>query len=706
MIQLTMKTLYKIFSIFLLGALLLVGCKDDDFVYGPDNYITSFVLEQSGASYEGTVSDNVITLAVPDYISLEGATVKVGLSKNAQIVPDPASISNWDEDIQFVVTSYDGEKKSTYKYVVERKSVNEANSVVLETQAEVDAFGERGVTSVGGNLVIGRPIGNDSIRSLASLAKLKEIGYSLIINPTYASEDLTGLDNLEKIGNTLQIESVAKLTSVKLPKLKNVGSLTIKNTLIQVVQFPELEYINQSADINCPLGEIKMPNLKSLKGSLSLSTASNSNAMMKQISFPMLEELGNLYTSYFKSMTRMDFPSLKSIGSMTITQSTLLSFINMPQLETITGTVTIPNQSVLSEVSFPALISAKELIIDGKTVRVLDFPKLTTVTGKLYVQNILTSDISSAFPSLAKVDGELQLRELANMTVFKLPTKLKAITKLSIYNRTTTPFSQVDVKGLSIGELNLMANAFRGTKVIGDNIFHGTLTLSSDNATSPYPTFPTLEGFAEVDSLSFGTYISYITDLNIKGIKKINKGLTIPNNNIQRISIVDLEEVGGSFSIGGFTNTIMETPSIEILTLKKVGKDFSIMPNSVSIKKLNFPALESIGGSLTVGTGYSGTWTGNREINTLSFSALKTIGNTLKIFVDTYSNTNSDLTNLDGFSALQQVKAVHVEKQTGLVSYEGLKKALASFSASTWTVSGNGYNPSYDDLKNGNWIKP
>lgn len=702
-----MKNLYNIFYFLMLaGVILFAACDDDgDSFEGKDNYITSFSLVQGTITLEASIAEGVITVKAPDNLTLAGAKANVKLSENAKISPDPASITNWDEEVQFTITSYNGTKAS-YKYTVDRQSIDDANTIVLETQAEVDAFGARGITSIGGNLVIGRPVGLDSIRSLAPLAQLKNVGYSLIIYPTYASASLTGLDNLENIGNTLQIEDVKYLTSASLPKLKTVGGISIRNSLIQIANFPELTAVNQTLSLECPLGEVRMPNLVSVKGALHLSTTSNSKAIMKQISLPKLEELGDLNIYYFQNLTKIDFPVLKTMRSNNFLLPTLLGYMNFPKLETITGTFTVPNASPLSEVSFPSLVSADGIVIDGKKVRVLDFPKLTSVTQKLMIQNIPTSDIDKAFPVLTKVEGELQLRELANLKELKLPAQLKTIGKLSLYNRTSTPISEINIKGINLGELSLMANASRGTKLIGDAVYHGTLSIITDGATSPYPTFPTLDGFSEVDSLSFGTYISYMTDLNIKGIKKINKGLTIPNNSLISISISDLEEVGGSFTLNTFNNTIMTDETLDVPSLKSIGGDLSIAMNSVSIRTLKFSNLSSVGKNFTIGTGYSDMWSGNREFSSLLFPALKTIGNNMKIFVDTYSNKNTTLKNLDGFAALENVKGITVENQTALVSYEGLKKAMSSFPANSWITNGNSYNPTYDDLKAGKWVKP
>ena len=107
------------------------------------------------------------------------------LSENATIYPDPAAVTDWDEERQFVITAYNG-VRSTYKYTVERSGIAHNGTVVLETQADVDDFGQRGITLINGNLTVGRATGTDSITSLAPLENLKEVVYSLTLHATCA----------------------------------------------------------------------------------------------------------------------------------------------------------------------------------------------------------------------------------------------------------------------------------------------------------------------------------------------------------------------------------------------------------------------------------------------------------------------------------------------------------------------------------------
>jgi hypothetical protein len=203
------KTVLRLLPII---AFAFVACTENeaDPFSGKDNYIAAFSLTQGNTVFDAAIAGDVITVTVPEGLSLNNAKATVKLSENASIYPDPAKITAWDDEALFAVTAYNG-AKATYKYTVARSGVAREGTVVLETQADVDAFGQLGITFIDGNLTVGRAAGTDSITSLAPLAGLKEVAYSLTLNPTYAGTGLEGLENLERVGGTLQVGALKHL---------------------------------------------------------------------------------------------------------------------------------------------------------------------------------------------------------------------------------------------------------------------------------------------------------------------------------------------------------------------------------------------------------------------------------------------------------------------------------------------------------------
>lgn len=70
-----------------------------------DNFITSVVMTVASQSYTAEIIDNIITITVPYTVSLNNAQVEFKYTSSATIIPDPASITDWDTERTFRVTS-------------------------------------------------------------------------------------------------------------------------------------------------------------------------------------------------------------------------------------------------------------------------------------------------------------------------------------------------------------------------------------------------------------------------------------------------------------------------------------------------------------------------------------------------------------------------------------------------------------------------
>lgn len=696
----------------ILSVVLLSACSDDNEDFeGKDNYITSFSLKLENATeLNALIEGNQIIINASHNQSLDKAKAIVKLSENARIFPSPDDITNWDEDIVFAVTSYNGTRMQ-YKYTVSRSEQEQAGTVILATQADVDAFGQKGITSIAGNLILGQISGNDSIKSLSPLVGLKQIGYSLIVYPTVDMTNFEGLENLTRVGDLIQIESAPRIQSVLFPALELAGGISLKNDSLITISFPKLKTVSKSFSVNSGMGEVILPSLEKVGGTFQLTNTFYSvKALIPSVVLPYLKEVGSIDLSRLENVKKVDLSELKTIADLNLYPLEKLIYINAPKLQTITGKLTTSATSKLSEFSLPELVEVNDMIIEGKQIATVNLPKLKRVKGKLSLNYAKINGLANGFESLEIVEGELYMLDLA-MKDLIFPSSIKKINKLSIYNYLSAPLAQINIKGMNIKELAIMASAVDGVEIIGDDVFNGTLSILPDNAKSYTLKFPKLQGFQEVDSLSLGSYISNIDVLHIKGIKKIKKGLTIPNNNLQDFSISDLEEVGGNFIINHLNNIVDPAVTrINISDLKKVGGDFNVTIDSRSVRTLNVPKLESVEKDFTLGTGYMSTssWSPSCDLKYLLFPKLASIAGkmTLVPYKSDASKINEELIDLNGFSALTKVSGIEIKGQTALVSYAGLKNALSSFGAGQWFVEKNGYNPTYDQLKSGAWVKP
>ncbi len=689
------KKLKYLLTVFVI-AVFLNGCKDkEDIFIGTDSFINSFSLTQDGTTYNASFYADSIIISVPEGLSLNGASVTYSLSEQASIKPVPDDISNWNNEMLFAVTSYSGEEQ-TYKYIVKRNSIDAEGTVVLSTQDEVNAFGEQGVTSIKGSLIIGRIAGTDSITSLAALYQLKEVGYNITVNPTYAAKEFTGLDALETVGGEININDVKEIKSVEFQSLKSAGSIYIKNDSISSAEFPRLTQVAGDLRVDCPLNILNLTNLQNVGGQLSLLHSYN-RGEITQIALPLLKSAGNIYIVRFKELTKIELPELVTSGDLSFLYMPSFNIVYLPKLIETTGTIKMTSTTDLAEVSLPALERAGGLDIP-EFVKVLEVPLLSQVSGDLFLRG-LTVENMDFLSSLTSVEGKFTIYNLPNLQTFKVPSALTNVGTLSIYYSRMLPPEEIDVKGLQMDELEIRGAALVDTKIIGDEEFDGVLNINSDGSlpTGATITFPDLEGFSTIDSLILG-YVR-ISNLNIKGIKKINKGFYLPSNSITEFYMPDLEEVGGDFLISHLNRSIQEI--IEIPKLKTVGGDFNVTILSGETKTLAFPLLESVGGNFSLASGYQ-----TRALTSVKFTSIKNITGKLSVTSGRSSYSNSIMTNLDGFSTLMNVSGVEITDQGALVSYEGLKNALSSFSADDWSVSNNAYNPTYEELNSGQWLQP
>ena len=247
----------KKLCLLLLAALAATGCNEDsasEIFSGKDNHIASFALTKDGVTYDAVISQNRITVTVPYNVSLAGATATYELSENAAIQPAPATVTDWESERQFLVTSYNKTDRA-YLYSVEYADVVSAGNVTLNTQREVTNFGQTGISVIDGNLAVGTRRSDDPVKTLDGLERLVAVGNNLTIGAAYAGETLTGkgtgLSNLKEVrGNITLSEQNASLKGFSLPSLKSAtGDITLVNKALETVEMPVLKRVGGTLEV-------------------------------------------------------------------------------------------------------------------------------------------------------------------------------------------------------------------------------------------------------------------------------------------------------------------------------------------------------------------------------------------------------------------------------------------------------------------------
>jgi hypothetical protein len=628
---------------------------------GADNHITSFVLTKGEVSYTAAVAAGTITVTVPVNVSLSGFTATYQLCENATINPDPAGITNWDSELQFAITAYNG-TRATYLYTVEKSDLVRDGVVTLKTQAEVDAFEQGSYTVINGHLTIGATSGTDTITSLAPLASLKNVG-SILINAMYMG-DLIGFEQLETVGE-LQVLS-KKVKTVRFPMLKTVrmnmsfdqleaGSSGVQRNIIDALDFPELTTVYRNLQIYY----------------------ADSLAVMN---FPKLEWVGE--DIILQGYNLADYPKLKAI--------------NFPELTAAGGTIKLTNVAQVESFTAIKLKTAGGFDVSGcNTLTDINLPALSTVKGTLSLT--FREATSLALPPALEEVGTLTLT-LEKLTSLTVPPSLK---KVGTFNANDLrKLSAIDINGIAeIGALNFGSNTLWNTSGItlsGPEIFTGKLSFTfPTNTNLSHTTFPvTVTGIKEVGSLEIpvanaqANAIRNIETIDFSWLERVTGSLYIGNfNAVTGINLSNLTSVGGLILDRLELLETLDLSKLETIT----ASGFNFIMWTYDMTKLELPELTSIVGDISISDfdSYS-------PIETISFPKLKSITGTLAI-ASFPGDANTSLINLK-FDVLERAGGVAISRFSNLKNFCPLAGIIPLADPAKWSITNCGYNPTHQDM--------
>ena len=378
-------------SLFFLGA-----CDKNDEIIPEDadeNFITSVVMTVDGKSYTADITDNTVTITVPYTVSLNNAEVEFKYTTSATIIPNPKTVTDWDNERTFRVTSYNGDARE-YAYKVVKSEIESDGDVELKTTEEVASFAATKTTVVKGNLIIGSDAEEaEKITDISALASLKEVTGNIVIRNSYNGADLTGLDNIVSAGG-LQLGSVdvaSKATELHMISMKALemlsGDISVYNDQVTYVLFEKLATIEGSVMFNAPsLQSFEFPVLTTVGQDLNIQGLNEENKAAGTIASLELSELtsvgGVLSVNNLAKLTSMSFLKLKETGGFDFhTVPVMLETINLPEVETVNGSIIMEaNMETPPTGSFVPQRNDVLQAFGG-------MDKLTTVKGQIKIKN-------------------------------------------------------------------------------------------------------------------------------------------------------------------------------------------------------------------------------------------------------------------------------------------------------------------------------
>ena len=711
----------KITGIICCLALLCTACSEEktELPWGSDNYIVSFSLTTGADTYPAVIRDGRITVDVPYDASLDEAEVHYELCEHASIHPDPATIRDWSQEWQFLVSSYDNQNDRTYLYTVERTDIATDGSLTLRTQAEVDAFARSGINTVEGNLTIGGEDEENPVTNLDGLKNLVSVRCDLTITAAYTGETLAGLENLTAC-ESLRIGSTAHpnetLRQLSLPALKEIkGDLCVYGTALQTADFKSLQSVAGHFVLQSDaLLQLTADELTTVAGNMTLigTTADEAKAPCEQMYFPKLQRIdGTLTLSRFDRLSGLGttFGVLTQAGALRYEHLALANTFEFPLIET-TGNITVTDCPILRSVLLPALTDAGSLEITGcPAIKTLSFPKAERFDGDVSLATLpAIKDFGEFLPALKAISGDLSIDDLPS---------LEGVLDLS--GCTFSPNSTLDLR---------LVAATRLTELRGGD-FGGSLRIDASSLTPQPEAMPFgITGFKNLDTLRIAGF-THISELSLP--TESCDDLTIENCGSQApftLSLPNLVEVRGTLLCRNCGKT-GEANSASFPRLKNVGRQLSFYVGASSFTALEFPLLETVGNGepvsddpaddyalYTMPSGCAGkfilpslqrvngsmlvsTWnTSTDRAVAFRFPSLQSVAGEISVGHTAYKNRS--VATLD-FSALTAAGAIRIGNLSSVTDFSTFTQVLPRLSEQTWSVTDCGYNPTYQQMLDG-----
>ncbi|MFC4219594.1 hypothetical protein [Flagellimonas marina] len=413
--------------------------------------------------------------------------------------------------------------------------------VVLESQQEVDDFGNQGYSEITGSLFIGKaivtgPSDASDISSLTPLSNLETIGSTFTI---YFNPDITGLDGLLGL-TTIGGDLVVRFNNF-INNLDGLNGLTEIGGKLEIQGEDSLLNINGLSNVLFIGGSISFQRNDSLGSIAGLQNLTEVNGSLELFQNPLLTNLDGLL-------------ALRNVkGDFWINGSALDNLTALNNLETVEGNLRIETLANLEVINgFDKLTSVSgDLRINGNAslLNIQGFSNLNDVESMRIDNNPLLAEIND-FDALSQINGDLYV--FAN----------SLLTNIDAFQMITSIGGNVRLSSNHLQELGFISNL----TTIGGNL----------NIESEY-------------------FLPNINELN--NLETVGGSLVLIDTQSVNVSFENLNQIGGSLIIrdNGWLF------GVEMPSLVSVVGNVEIIRNQSTSFNLDVPwGLTSIGGDLMI----------------------------------------------------------------------------------------------------------
>src|SRR5574344_370722 len=417
------------------------GCHKEDSIFSGDEMsVVEFSLTQNGVKYSAAIEGNNITVTVPTTVNMSGAEASYALSEHAELLPDPSTVTAWEEEQVFRVQSQN-KKWNTFTYHVRHSDLAIDGNVVLSTQKDVDAFADKKINAISGNLIIGSSASGqeDPVTNLSMLKSLTSVRYNIVINSSFAGTDLDGLSNITKangiyIGDKSKEIKTARAFTANFANLTNVGTVFINCDSLKTLSMPKLTAADELYINAQNLASADFTAFEECGGDMYLSgiignsvTEKTSNLALNSLDFPALKKVDGSFTIYnFWGLKKLNLKSLTEVtGALNFKYIRYIPTISMPALTKVGGKCNIEANDGMKTFSAPALKGAASFYLASVNIysmhlKYIELDSFENSDGDFTIKFAGAQSIS--LPKLTKVGGKLTLDYMTLVEAIKNPS--------------------------------------------------------------------------------------------------------------------------------------------------------------------------------------------------------------------------------------------------------------------------------------------